>query len=213
MARRVFFSYHFQKDAWRANQVRNSWVTEPNQEAAGFFDAAEQEEVKRDSDDAIKGWIDDQLHGTSVTAVLIGEETADRDYVQYEIEKSFKRGNALLGIRIHDLKNREGSEGWDGRNPLKDYVARSESGKRQLAKVFPTYDWRYDDGRENIGDWVEEAVEANEAFPMRTRDSLERKEERPLETAIGVGVVGAAWYYREEIADFVSEIVRQGQFK
>lgn len=39
MARRVFFSFHYERDAWRAAQVRNSWVTKPDREAAGFWDA------------------------------------------------------------------------------------------------------------------------------------------------------------------------------
>ena len=40
MARRVFFSFHYERDHWRANVVRNSWVTK-DRESAGFFDAGE----------------------------------------------------------------------------------------------------------------------------------------------------------------------------
>ncbi|WP_132282769.1 TIR domain-containing protein [Natranaerovirga hydrolytica] len=36
----------------------------------------------------MKEWIDEQLKGTFVTVILIGNETADRKYVQYEIKKS-----------------------------------------------------------------------------------------------------------------------------
>jgi len=39
MVRRVFFSFHYERDIWRANIVRNSWVTKPDREAAGFVDA------------------------------------------------------------------------------------------------------------------------------------------------------------------------------
>ncbi len=39
MARRVFFSFHYERDVWRAGQVRNSWVTKDREEA-GFWDAA-----------------------------------------------------------------------------------------------------------------------------------------------------------------------------
>ena len=73
MARRVFFSFKYE-DVSRAMIVRNSWVTQGKQ-AAGFVDAADFEKIKRQGDAAIKRWIDNQLDGTSVTAVLVGEKT------------------------------------------------------------------------------------------------------------------------------------------
>jgi MTH538 TIR-like domain (DUF1863) len=47
MARRVFFSFHYERDIWRASIVRNSWVTKPDRQAAGFFDASIWEEAKK----------------------------------------------------------------------------------------------------------------------------------------------------------------------
>jgi hypothetical protein len=88
MATRVFFSFHYERDIWRASQIRNSWVTKPDREAAGFWDAAAWEEVKKKGEEAIKRWIDKQLGGTSVTVVFIGAETSERKYVQYEINQS-----------------------------------------------------------------------------------------------------------------------------
>lgn len=81
MARRVFFSFHYERDIWRAGVVRNSWRTKPDREAAGFFDASIWEEAKKKGDAAIRRMIDDALKNTSVTAVLIGNQTANRDYV------------------------------------------------------------------------------------------------------------------------------------
>ena len=40
--------------------------------------------------------------------VLIGAETANRRYVSYEIERSVARGNGLLGVRINNIKGRDG---------------------------------------------------------------------------------------------------------
>ena len=40
MARRVFFSFHYENDINRSMTVRNSWVTQ-GKEAAGFIDKAE----------------------------------------------------------------------------------------------------------------------------------------------------------------------------
>lgn len=75
MARRAFFSFHYERDIWRANVVRNSWVTQ-NREAAGYFDASLWEEAKKKGDGAIKAMIDSALINTSVTVVLVGQETA-----------------------------------------------------------------------------------------------------------------------------------------
>lgn len=54
MARKVFFSFHYERDVWRAGQVRNSWVTKPDRDTAGFWDSASWEEVKKKGDAAIK---------------------------------------------------------------------------------------------------------------------------------------------------------------
>lgn len=102
MARTVFFSFHYQNDVWRINQVRNIPNITGNA-AAGFKDASLWEEAKSKSDDAVKKMIDNALYGTSVTVVFIGEKTANRKFINYEIQKSLERGNGLLGIYIHHL--------------------------------------------------------------------------------------------------------------
>jgi len=76
MARKIFFSFHYERDAWRAGQVRNCNVV-ASEDQYGFIDAADWESIKKKGDAAIKGWIDDQLKNTSVTIVLIGAETAN----------------------------------------------------------------------------------------------------------------------------------------
>jgi hypothetical protein len=176
LVRRVFFSFHYGRDVWRVNQVRNSWVAKENREAAGFIDAAEWEEVKRDGEDAIKEWIGEQMHGTSVTAVLIGNETADRDWVRYEIKKSIKRGNGIVGIKVHSLKDKEGSTDFSGSNPLKKFVVEEDGDVKTLSSIFPTYHWDRDNGRENIGEWVEEAAQASEQLSRVQRRSVRRRE-------------------------------------
>ena len=81
MARRVFFSFHYQRDIWRVNQIRSI----PNVtgcSAAGFQDASIWEDAKKKGDDAIKKLIRDGLKNTSVTVVCVGEKTAGRKYCQ-----------------------------------------------------------------------------------------------------------------------------------
>lgn len=107
MAVRAFFSFHYQRDIWRVNIVRNSNVIE-GAAAAGWHDASLWEESKRKGDAAIKRLIDEGLRGTSVTVVCIGAQTANRRYVDYEIQRSHERGNYLLGLHISHLKDRHG---------------------------------------------------------------------------------------------------------
>lgn len=157
MARRVFFSFHYERDIWRVSQVRNSWVTK-DREAAGFWDAAKWEEAKKKGTAAIEKWIDDQLNGTSVTVVLIGAETSERDYVGYEIKKSYSKGNGILGIYIHNLKDSSGNKDSKGANPLANWHIEVDGKKKLLSEIYPTYDWINDDGYNNFGDWVEAAA-------------------------------------------------------
>lgn len=157
MARRVFFSFHYERDVWRAGQVRNSWVTK-DREDAGFWDSAAWEEVKKKGNDAIEKWIDDQLKGTSVTVVLIGAETSSRPYVGYEIKQSYNKGNGLLGIHIHNMKDSNSKTDTKGTNPFDSWYIEKDGKKIYFNTLYPTYDWVNDNGRENMGDWIEAAA-------------------------------------------------------
>jgi hypothetical protein len=157
MARSVFFSFHYQNDIWRVNQVRNSNIVE-GVAAAGFRDASLWEETKKRGDAAINKLIDDALNGTTVTAILIGSKTAGREYIDYEIKQSYARRNGLLGIYVHNIKNEYGRTDIQGRNPFSDYhITNSDNTTRVLSDIFHTYDWVYGDGYHNFGDWVEAA--------------------------------------------------------
>jgi hypothetical protein len=129
MARRVFFSFHYDNDAWRAGQVRDSNVV-AGMDVAGFFGQSEYKAAKKNLTAAIKQMVLRHLDGTSVTVVLIGTETANRPWVKYEIEQSIARKNGLLGIQIHHLKNQQGQPGFAGPTPK---VPRSVK--------FPVYAW------------------------------------------------------------------------
>lgn len=105
MARRVFFSFHYDNDVWRANQVRNCNVV-AGVDTAGFFDHSEYETAKKQGSDGIKRMILRNLRNTSVTVVLLGLETASRPWVKYEIAQSIAQKNGLLGICIHHPSQR-----------------------------------------------------------------------------------------------------------
>jgi len=142
MARRVFFSFHY-KHVWKVNQIRNI----PNiigTAAAGFQDASLWEEAKRKGDRAIKAMIDRALENTSVTVVCVTHGTTNREYINYEIDRSLERGNGLVAVQIHHLKDQNGNTGSAGAIP-----------PQIEANGFKAYKYTNSD---SLAKWVEEAA-------------------------------------------------------
>lgn len=163
MVRSVFYSFHYGNDVFRANTVRNHWVTKGGQTISGVIDKAEFEKLKRIGDTAVKNWIDKQLIGTSVTVVLIGEETLSRNFVQHEIIKSKNRGNAIIGVKIHGIKSIDGRTSSPGN--LRTAVSQNrDTGEKStiLDYAHAIYDYKLDNGYLNLQTWIEEAIRANE---------------------------------------------------
>jgi hypothetical protein len=158
MARFVFFSFHYKNDVWRANVVRNSWVIKDDKVAAGFIDAAAFETIEKGGDAAIKKWIDEQLKGTSVTVVLIGTDTNNREYVKYELKKSYEKGNGMLGIYVHKIKDKEGKTSTKGSNHFGEIGKGSSGNAVYFSSEYTTYDWVDNDGYNNMGQWIEAAA-------------------------------------------------------
>jgi len=120
VAKRVFFSFHYQDVIdFRANVVRNHKTTK--HQGAGYFDASIWEDAKKESDLALKRLINRKMKNTSVTAVLIGSKTYSRRWVKYEIMNSLKKGNVILGIHINSIPCRVQRTKESGNNPF-DYL-------------------------------------------------------------------------------------------
>jgi hypothetical protein len=142
MARRVFFSFDY-KYVWKVNQIRNI----PNvigTAAAGFQDASLWEEAKKKGDKAIKTMIDKALENTSVTVVCVTYGTTTRKYINYEIDQSIDRGNGLVAIRIHHLKDQNGETGSPGAIP-----------PQIEANGFKAYKYT---NKDSLAKWIEEAA-------------------------------------------------------
>ena len=160
MARQTFFSFHYERDAWRAGQVRNCNLL-PTNDQHGFIDSVDWESIKRQGDDAIKRWINKQLDYTTVSVVLIGTETAGRPWVQHEIIQSWNRGNGLVGIWIHNIKDQDRNTDIAGRNPFDQFKLPDCT---LLSSICKTYDWVLGDGRNNLGTWIEEAFRGRSKY-------------------------------------------------
>jgi len=159
MARRAFYSFHYVPDNWRASQVRNMGVIEGNKPATDN----DWETVKKGGAKAIQNWIDSQLKGRSCTIVLIGKDTAGRKWIDYEIEKSWNDGKGVLGIYIHNLKDSNGNKITKGDNPFSRFTMKRDN--KKLSSIVKTYNPPYTAStsvynyiKENLSDWIEEAI-------------------------------------------------------
>lgn len=112
--RRIFYSFHYAQDAWRAGQVRNMGVVEGNRPATDN----DWESIKAGGDRAIKAWIDKQLYGRSCAVVLVGSYTANRKWINYEIKKAWNDSKGVVGIHIHGLQDWHGRTSSKGHNPF-----------------------------------------------------------------------------------------------
>lgn len=117
MTKRVFFSFHYQDVIdFRVNVVRNHKLTKDIN--AGYFDASIWEDAKKTSEIALKRLINNEIKNTSVTCVLVGTETFQRRWVDYEIFKSLEKGNKIIAIHINGIKDKFGKVKPNGNNPL-----------------------------------------------------------------------------------------------
>lgn len=167
MARKVFFSFHYKPDNWRTSQVRNIGVIEGNK----AVNDNKWEEVKKGGIPAIKKWIDDNLFGKSCCIVLVGEKTAGRKWIEYEIEKAWEDKKGVMGIYINKLKDTDGNQSKKGNNPFEKFFITIDGKKKYLNEIIKCYDPPYEKSKnvynyisENIEDWVEKAIEIRNKY-------------------------------------------------
>ena len=158
MARRAFFSFHYELDVHRASIVRNAPLTHSDT-VKSFIDSSVWEEAKKKSPEALKKLISDALQNTTVTVILIGSHTNDRPWVKYELERSIARGNGIVAVRVNKIKNLQGQVAQRGNNPLDNaLVTFTDGNKKPASGYYKTYDYIDNDGYNNLGTWIEEAA-------------------------------------------------------
>ena len=143
MARNTFFQlplparYLADQPNPQCSQRRGVWCRR-------IVDALLWEKARSTSDDAVKNLINKALNGSSVTVVFIGSQTAGRKFINYEIDQSIARGNGVLGVRIHNVKDKDGKTDTQGATPSK-----------LTAGGYPVY--TYTNG-EDLAAWIEAAA-------------------------------------------------------
>ena len=93
-------------------------MAKDNRQAAGYFDGSLWEKAQTEGKARVNRLINVGLAGSSVTCVLIGKDTYQRHWVDYEIFRSIELGKGIFGVFIHRLKDRNGYTYARGANPF-----------------------------------------------------------------------------------------------
>jgi len=151
----VFYSFHFDNDVMRVQQVRNIGSIEGNTPTT----PNEWEQLKRTGNKAVENWIDQNMKYKRCVIVLIGSDTWNRPWIKYEIEKAWNDGKALLGIYIHNLKCPRNGTSRKGKNPFEEFKFKDG---RKLSSVVPCHDpnpiYAYNDISNSISQWITNAI-------------------------------------------------------
>lgn len=129
---KAFYSFHFQNDASRAGQVRNMGMVEGDQ----LVDDNSWERVKLGGATGIQRWIDAQMSSCDVVIVLVGAQTSQRHWVNYEIRRAWDTYKPIFGVRIHGLKDLNQQTSSAGPNPFEGITL---SGGGFLSQFVPLY--------------------------------------------------------------------------
>ena len=156
MTKSVFFSFQYDPDNWRVQEVMNMGAIsgEP------LFTPQDWEKVRRETDKAIKDWIRRQMLYTKAVTVLVGATTYKSHWVNYEIRKAWNDKRPLLGVRIHGLLDKDGRTASYGQNPftqinlpsgktIADYVTLINPNGNSSKDV-------YSDIKENLEKWLKD---------------------------------------------------------
>ncbi|CQD20982.1 hypothetical protein BN1232_05107 [Mycobacterium lentiflavum] len=157
MAKSVFFSFHYERDAWRVQQIINMGVLE----GQPILKPQEWEEVKRKGEQAIKNWIAEKMKGKSAVVVMVGNQTANREWVRYEIRYAWDNYFPLVGIRIHGLKDSNGKTDIAGQNPFERVTLTSGGTLAHHVPLYAPSGWTsqqvHADISANLTKWVNSA--------------------------------------------------------
>ena len=158
MKRQVFFSFHYQKDVWRAAQVKNMGIVDDS----STWSSNDWEQVRRKSDIAISSWIDDEMAMRSCVVVLIGNETYSRKWVKYEIEKAYELGKGIVGVYIDKLRDQNRMQTQRGKNPFDCIYAKGKPLSYYVDCFVPgsnNSEQVYSEIKEQLPRYIERAIE------------------------------------------------------
>ena len=153
----VFYSFHYDNDVFRTQQIRNMGVVEGDEPVS----PNDWEQIKRRGAQAVERWIEESMKYKRCVIVLVGSETSTRRWVRHEIERAYSLSKGLFGIYIHNLKCPRVGRCSQGVNPFDGFTI--NNGGQRLSSVIPCYDPGHDayNGISgNLAIWVSSAITA-----------------------------------------------------
>jgi hypothetical protein len=152
--RQVFYTFHFDNDVMRVQQIRNMGVIDGDEPVS----ENEWEQLQRKSG-GVEKWINDNMAYRSCVIVLVGEETAKRPWVRYEIKKAWNDGKGLFGVNIHNLKDPNTGTCVKGPDPFAQFTFKKTDGAVVTIPVYnPTANNAYTEIKNNLDYWCEVAL-------------------------------------------------------
>jgi hypothetical protein len=115
--KKVFYSFKYDDDSWRVQQIRNIGVVSNE----NVVEPNKWEEIKRKGDSQIKAWINENLRKADVLIVLVGANTYKSDWVKYEIYYAESIGKPIYSIFINNLHDQNQSTSSEGLDPVNSY--------------------------------------------------------------------------------------------
>ncbi|MGD9211457.1 MAG: TIR domain-containing protein [Desulfobacteraceae bacterium] len=154
----VFFCYDRLLDIQRAKRIKHRYEMKGGR-AIGFPKPNEWKKIKKRGEQAIRYWVEDQVHFSDVTAVLIGENTSKDPVVRQAIIACHQLEKGLLGIYIHNIRSDNGRRTPQGPNPFDNFCVVKGDQKTKLSEFYPTYDWIRHTGHFNLNQWITKAAQ------------------------------------------------------
>jgi MTH538 TIR-like domain (DUF1863) len=157
MAKKCFLSFHYKDDSWRVSQIKNIGAIEEQP----ILSANKWEEIKKQGDNAIKEWIENNMRGKECLIILVGARTSSRRWVKYEIQRACEKGIGVFGIYIHNMKDAIGKQSARGVDPFVNVYV----GGKAISSYAKMYEPPYSSSTDvysyitnNISAWVDSAI-------------------------------------------------------
>jgi hypothetical protein len=152
--RQIFYSFHYSNDVMRVALLRNIGALEDNKPVS----ENDWEEVKKNNNAGIEKWIEENMKYRSCVVVMVGEETSNRKWVKHEIKKAWEDKKGVLGIYIHNVKCPRNGKSKQGSNPFDNFTIAGIKMSQIVKCHNPSSLDAYGDIKNNIENWVEEAI-------------------------------------------------------
>jgi hypothetical protein len=151
----ILFAFDHKRDFVRAKVIVEHWRFSGTIEGTGLVSEAEWVAIAKKGEAGMRKHFEAQMKRSCVTVVLIGPETAINPWVRYQIQRSYRRGDPIIGIYVHNIRLFEEVEQEKGSLYFGAFEMGGKSEGAYFSQFAKIYDWRDDDGPSELANWIE----------------------------------------------------------